>query len=703
MASHAAQRWFRSARIRLVRLVRTLSAARLIITSAIAVLAILATLFFQASLDVAMSAMWMMLMTSALLAGWAGLSLMVGIASLRDLSPSPSRGRVRERAWLTVITAVALATLASPLPPMALGRLVERSFVAAFKITPALTATAMTIEQTEASKSSQPEAVSRQLRPVLRSTLVGETFAFMTDAKADCTVGYGTILGTYTTPTRDCAGAPGDQTAPPAKDEARPSYDDLAAATLLFTIVLCGTLLLGRALNEARLEFYGATDNGAQRLPPVKRLRETIVSYPKWVAAIVYAALLLPATYLSVGSLLFLTMEELPLDLEKFRERLDAAEASATSADRLTKISADTQSLMAFTLSQRFGTAPVKKDDKALTEQEQVARSTQLQLLQHGLERHYLMNDKYEQGRNDLKSKYTNLFIHEYKQLSKNDFELYTTQLVNEYYNSVLYNRIKVRECIKVIESIQLVLGGKDKEKIENLTPTSSFAEALAQKCTTTTMGAGENSAPSDLKQLAPPHKPGIEKIVFSWMEGLPKPALLIVGMIGFGLFGAAIRMLGRPDSPERRLREMPTKLQTAIDQLNSDAKELFAKAKGAPSASDLDAQIMNINAAMRLHWASSNNVVYSCPEYVIRDGRLIVKERIAVSEAPARVLVHGLGAAFTVFLFGQAGSRMFHEGGQTSYLGLLATCFVGAVFAEDIWKRARPSQKDEAADKQPH
>lgn len=63
---------------------------------------------------------------------------------------------------------------------------------------------------------------------------------------------------------------------------------------------------------------------------------------------------------------------------------------------------------------------------------------------------------------------------------------------------------------------------------------------------------------------------------------------------------------------------------------------------------------------------------------------------RFVVGGAAARVFVQGVGAAFTVFLAGKAGTRLLASDEVSPHpFGLLLFCFVGAVFAEEIWKSA--------------
>lgn len=60
------------------------------------------------------------------------------------------------------------------------------------------------------------------------------------------------------------------------------------------------------------------------------------------------------------------------------------------------------------------------------------------------------------------------------------------------------------------------------------------------------------------------------------------------------------------------------------------------------------------------------------------------------MSGAPAKVFVQGLGAAFTAFLVGQTGAKFLMDGSHVNAWSILLSCFLGAVFAEEIWAQAK-------------
>jgi len=125
----------------------------------------------------------------------------------------------------------------------------------------------------------------------------------------------------------------------------------------------------------------------------------------------------------------------------------------------------------------------------------------------------------------------------------------------------------------------------------------------------------------------------------YQWLAVSPESTVLIIGLVGFGLFGAAIRMMGRPDKTP------------------------------PPTERTLDQQVLTKKV-------ERNNVV------AVREGGLGYE----ITGAPARVLVQGVGAAFTVFLGGQAGTLLLASGSRPNVYSLLLFCFLGAVFAEEIW-----------------
>jgi hypothetical protein len=117
-------------------------------------------------------------------------------------------------------------------------------------------------------------------------------------------------------------------------------------------------------------------------------------------------------------------------------------------------------------------------------------------------------------------------------------------------------------------------------------------------------------------------------------------------------------------------LRDAATKFVKA----DSDWREADQKAKAAEAKYDQTLRALIENRS----------------SIVVKDPTAEGKNEYIISGAPAKVMVQGLGAAFTTFLAGQAGVQILSTGERANAFSLLLACFIGAVFAEEIWKQAR-------------
>jgi hypothetical protein len=242
-----------------------------------------------------------------------------------------------------------------------------------------------------------------------------------------------------------------------------------------------------------------------------------------------------------------------------------------------------------------------------------------------------------------------------------------------------------------------------------------------------------------------------------------PHSTVLIMGLLGFGLFGAAIRMMARPDKKDRltvlaekrhdldlaeqaaetarrKLADLEADLQQSRSALAvarqalagavhamtllrdadpADAGVTHAQAVDAEKAaalkvdtierhvaearSDLEVREREVEVANEVFQKALIDAsgVHTTPDPTKREADSPA-ERIynvvyedtpghwVVGSAAARVLVQGMGAAFTVFLAGQAGVVLLAGNAEANPYGLMLLCFVGAVFADEIWSWAR-------------
>jgi hypothetical protein len=519
-----------------------------------------------------------------------------------------------------------------------------------------------------------------------------------------------------------------------------------AEALLIFILVLMAGLVLARVLHDAKIglrDTYG-------------RPMTSVMTYPAWIAFCIYAAILVPAAYFSTGALLYLDLGQ-TRSISDFQRRLDEAE---------------TQAMAVFP-----GVEVELKDliNRAPTPDPLAASADRIRQLAAWGSRLTPDLQAWKAGYEEAALTYASA----YRPLSPPDrFDDYAVQVAADYRSSIIARRVAAQQCLVALQSLKTLIGQQ------------AITDPVAQP----TLAAATKACPDPDKQskAAPPRPPlcsdagcglsdnaaqarsggakPVHILIWGWLADAPPATVLIVGLIGFGLFGAAIRMLGRPDevtvTPEEieaarltaekavsdamaanaeadesqraaetavaqerqaHLRvEEYVRDQTALAALTAEGKTdddpevaaLRVRLEGRNRA-ELDAALQKAaqdvitakaaavepvvrakrlaeeaeqlrrlyHARLRALTNQRSNVVVARPR---PDGQPGAEPEYMISGAPARVLVHGLGAAFTVFLGGQSTLKLLADEGQVSPKALLLACFIGAVFAEEIWAKAK-------------
>jgi hypothetical protein len=540
---------------------------------------------------------------------------------------------------------------------MEAGQMLSRAAQAAFQLTPTLVADAMA----RIAVAQYDNLSKAQMRSVVRSAVVSDTFAFIVGGQTTCCataralarppeaappakpnqeqanqshaiqagasqpvapraggdVATGAQSGaddaqnkqreTDADPCRDLCPlwhTKSDQTSGSGETTATPGGEDIGGVFVWFLIVQGVSLMLGRALSEARLTFY-APRSDTPHDPSVPRPREMIIAYPRWVAAIVYAVILLPATYLAVGSLLMLTQGQAPVDVEKFREQLDKAEANATSSETISKVTINTEAMMSFAMInlakldadeiKDFKSTPgssephsIPAKDTPMNPDEKANIKAQVQNIQNGINNYYTISANFEKFRYSEKAKYVERFIIEYKKMSPTSLVEYSSNLTEKYYNAVFNERSEQRACLQPLDNIEGVITDRNngnKQSIGNLPAAKTFTDQLPGKCPVQRIPDkqdnlnGNGRIPTNIVDKNAGSV--LENVLFPWMVGMPSTTQLIVGMFGFGLFGAAIRMLGRPDRTEAQVDTSRSSIPAEIRKLVTELMKLAADFPG--------------------------------------------------------------------------------------------------------------------------
>jgi hypothetical protein len=417
-----------------------------------------------------------------------------------------------------------------------------------------------------------------------------------------------------------------------------------------FLAIFATTLLLFHSVSLARAAWV------EKELKPDQIV---IMDYPTWVAFLIYATILTPAAYFAVGALLYLKADSSPADITSYISTLAAAEQSNP-----------------------VGTPDV--DFVGLRQKAEVYISRQGNVDNEGL-RSALRGASaflttFYNFQSDFRSQARYEVVAASKRLSGSRFADYKTILLAEFVADSKAVHQQGDECFKTLTTLDAQLDAINNPPSQPgsrsgapAAPAASpaappplpgpIAPVAAPAAGPAVQGAGGRGAagpsrvrplaigvagacPADVKFGEPmkyvsfdPEGATALAQAYQWLAISPDTTVLITGLVGFGLFGAAIRMMGH--------------------------------VAGSRQASTGD-------------WD---------PEDGMKEYRVVADRgdgRLGVSGAPARVLVQGVGAAFTVFLGGQAGAMVITTESKPNVYSLLLICFIGAVFAEEIWKWAQ-------------
>jgi hypothetical protein len=377
-----------------------------------------------------------------------------------------------------------------------------------------------------------------------------------------------------------------------------------AMAWIWFILAAIIVLLVSRAILQAKEDFKSADPRDADR--------RNMLSYPTWISLCVYAAILAPAAYFSVGSLLYLDLDTPSSSLASISETLDVTERQALES--LPGVELNTDALEQV-VTQRLPPGDPRLEN--LTKAIGVGRASTAAITSG--RRVYKSNAL--ENANGLKASAT-----------AGQFEDYRLLLTANYGRVINQTRLAARPCLERLAQLHEAINQARPIEIAAAAPpagepgANTGASSEAQPPVEAAVWSREidNAVNACQEKVTFPDAPSpvalteahesFPGVAYGWLAKSSQATVLIVGLVGFGLFGAAIRMMGRPD-------------------------------------------------------------------------KMVDPEANGVTDATGRVFVQGLGAAFTVFLVGQAGMDLLSIGGRPNAFGLLLFCFIGAVFAEEIWR----------------
>jgi hypothetical protein len=432
-------------------------------------------------------------------------------------------------------------------------------------------------------------------------------------------------------------------------------YQASPAVWMIFVAAFLSSLLLFRNVVEAHKNYE--EQNRARREGQPAPPSTTIMTYPTWVAFFIYLCILAPAAYFSVGTLLFLRIDAPQADITSFTTALsDAARTNQGALQSPVNFSAIRAGINAYYAS--HSDPPPQSADAAAVKLPDV----------HDVDRAVEAANKsmatMDSGPDDFRQMALEYAIIESNRITAAELTDYKALMVSQYVAGLQSYHAEINNCLGVLAPLQTALTNdhpvappappklaiSHKGAPTPSPPPQTVADAAIQTNIADQLASAVNNC-RKLKFPAPAKYQDINKEsetplghAYQWLAACSESTVLIVGLIGFGLFGAAIRMMGRPNSPD-------------------------ADTDGAPSGQALAAAL-----------ADRRNT--------------IVAEKapgeFEVTGAAARVLVQGVGAAFTVFLGGQAGAILLASGSRPNAYSLLLLCFIGAVFAEEIWDWAQ-------------
>lgn len=527
-----------------------------------------------------------------------------------------------------------------------------------------------------------------------------------------------------------------------------------SAAWIWFFFVFAAVLFLARALvqsydamspSEAKVEKADALEAPEPSLERKSKAhtRPSLMNYPKWLALCLYASILVPATYFSLGALLKLGLDSRGTEISTVQTQLRDAGATAMDASPgfpidLDKIAGKLQRFGLAANAPPQANAQGQNDKSAPVTPLPADYKGALQEASAAISNARGLTMSFETWRAGYETAALRQATSLKRIATADQFSDHISAVSAQYRADILKARSDIRSCFVGLSDMDAGFGDKSpgiiqlqlaqninkrcakaKETVE-LTPRPPLPVVCSETCPAKAVDPKADAGCVACQGGA------MSNVLYGWMADISDSAVLIVGLIGFGLFGAAIRMLGRPDdesivteadftlarmeqaAAHTRLKEKgQTRLEAAAkydaakakydtEAVNldpTDEKLTPLKTKMDNAQSDVEAAQKEENDARAN--ASKADIALATLDRRAAEGRSnFVVERIedgkreyVISGAPAKVMVSGLGAAFTVFLAGKAGVQILTEGGRTSPTGLLLACFVGAVFAENIWR----------------
>ena len=421
------------------------------------------------------------------------------------------------------------------------------------------------------------------------------------------------------------------------------SYEAGVGDWVVFAIAFAATLVLFRNVTLSRRAYLARLTHAG----PPGTSKSTIMDYPTWVAFLIYLALLLPAAYFAIGSLLYLRTDAPQANVTSFANTLSEAEQHASNPAPPPDIDVASLGVAA---TQYYATTA-----KSVSNPARPNASVIVTAIKNGQATVQDMID----GPDRFRESAILEVVKASKRISGAELDDYKGLITAQYTADLQAARGRGSDCVQALESLQ--------KSLVNLQSASQRPSPPAQ--TTPGVQGSQPEAPiaSNAAQVADVDRDlhGLstgcaqatsfgQPMIFTqfdqdsgtplgrmyqWLGQSSESTVLIIGLVGFGLFGAAIRMMGRPD-------------------IVKDGEAPNPKKDGRSE----EVERRNTMVAPRSGGG------------------------FEVTGAPVRVLVQGVGAAFTVFLGGQAGSFLLTSGNHPNAYSLLLMCFIGAVFAEEIW-----------------
>ncbi|THD57136.1 MAG: hypothetical protein E8A12_13890 [Phenylobacterium sp.] len=539
---------------------------------------------------------------------------------------------------------------------------------------------------------------------------------------------------------------------------------------VLFAVTFLFALVIGRSVIASRRDFLDGIQRRSRSAdgPAHEHLKRTLMEYPTWVAVGVYAAILIPATYLAVGSLVYLRTNDAPAeDLQTWMQDLERIDQSIVDPPT-------TYNPAAFEREVENQDLDTKKIlDQAAAVARQNADGLEAWKSQYVAEA--LSGAKWER-----------------QHLSAARVADAKAVLVADFGHALRDARLHLRPCVLELAQVQSLLApSKPAPDAERTAAASNGPGAKPPQLAPAVMADLERdcqpfdfSASPSAKAIigskaasAGDEQDDTQQVLFGWLANSSDASILIVGLMGFGLFGSAIRMMGRVDvSPvaAETLRTAETQAKDAADALTAAGEAATAAAGAADAASrdadaakaqlaaayatlsELQAQaaaataVLGSETASQEDKAAANQTLATVNPQIadnqakvqtlqiqaddlknkflsadqarattaadlldkqraaqaaqarydrlrtqaVNDRNSIVVRRLrangetetVISGAPGKVFLQGFGAAFTSFLMAQAGNKVISDGGHVSTWSILLGCFLGAVFAEEIW-----------------